>query len=189
MGADRGGNRCPRHHAATRAGACVSLVLDDFRFDLGQIRHLKSCGLRIVGAALGRQRVLTVIAWFGNDGNGNSNHSTSNGVDGIRCSAGCLLTSNSVVANGSTGIEGGAGGVIQGNSVRENGGIGISGTGGSAVGTQRPLALNNVLIRNGSVSITGCAIRENVMVGNFFPFIVSTFDLGNNVCNNGGLCQ
>ena len=126
---------------------------------------------------------------FGNDGTGNSNHSTSNGVDGIRCSAGCLLTSNSVVASGSIGIEGGAGGVIQGNSVRENGGIGISGTGGSAVGTQRPLALNNVLIRNGSISITGCAIRENVMVGNFFPFIVSTFDLGNNVCNNGGLCQ
>lgn len=126
---------------------------------------------------------------LGNDGSGSAIHATSNGVDGIRCAAGCLLSGNSVVANGAIGIEGGSGGVIQGNSVRANGGIGISGTSGGATGAQRPLALNNVLVGNGSISITGCVIRENVMVGAVFPFTLSTFDLGNNVCNNGALCQ
>lgn len=125
---------------------------------------------------------------FGSDGIGTSNHSTSNGVDGIRCAEGCILTGNSVVANGAIGIEGGEGGVIRDNSVRGNGGIGISGAAGG-VGTPRPLASNNVLTRNGSISIAGCAIRENLMVGSFFPFTSSTIDLGNNVCNNGGPCQ
>ena len=126
---------------------------------------------------------------FGNDGTGSSNHSISNGVDGIRCYEGCVLTGNSVVGNGATGIEGGFGGVIQGNSVRENGGIGISGSSGQAVLMRKPLALNNVLAGNGSISLTGCAIRENVIVSGNLPLTYSTFDLGNNVCNNGGLCQ
>ncbi len=126
---------------------------------------------------------------FGTDGTGNSNHSTSNGVDGIRCAEGCVLMGNSVVGNGAIGIEGGAGGVIQGNSVRENGGIGISGSSGQAVLMRKPLALNNVLVGNGSISLTGCAIRENVIVSGTLPLTFSTFDLGNNVCNNGGLCQ
>lgn len=126
---------------------------------------------------------------LGSDGSATANHASRNGVDGIRCTEGCLLSGNSVVGNAATGIEGGAGGVIQGNSVRENGCIGISGTNGGGAATPRPFALNNVLTRNGSISITGCVIRENVMVGTVSPFTFNTVDLGNNVCNNGGPCQ
>lgn len=126
---------------------------------------------------------------LGNDGRGNANHATSNGVDGIRCAGGCILMGNNVVGNGGTGITAGEGGVIQDNSIRENGGFGITGSGGGSVATPRPLALHNMLIRNGSTSIAGCAIRENVMVGSAFPFTFGTIDLGNNLCNNGGVCQ